>query len=172
MITAQRIGDFAFGIVTGLCLGVGLGMMIGSANADGLETIDQAEVAVVANQVVDELRNHGFDVQVGTLPPAYIVRLDDGNTAETTGHSVRINERMPQACRTRLLAHELAHVFLDRKYGARDDGELVARTVEDLVVPEWQPGCDHIPRGPTFATPFDVSHPFDSSSLELRGAVT
>ena len=142
MSTTQRIGDCAFGMLLGACLGFWPGMMVGAAYADDSETVAPAEVAIVANQVVETLRFQGFDVQVGDLPPAHIVRIDGRNTAETPGSSVRINDRMPEACRTRLLAHELTHIFIDRRYGAIADGEAIARAVESIVVPDYQPGCD------------------------------
>lgn len=130
------------------------------ANAEGLETVSPAEVAAVANQVVEVLRRAGYDVEVGELPLAYIVRVDDGNVAETPGGSIRVDERLPIACRTRLLAHELTHIIVARSYGAVGRDEALADAIEHLVVPDYQPGCERLLHAPVSRT-----------VASLRGAV-
>lgn len=115
------------------------------------EIVPPAEVAIVAEEVAAELRARDFDVTAGATPEVIITRIDDGNISETRGRDIHIDERMPDACRLRLTAHELTHLLLDRRYGAkRRNDETLAVEMEAVIVPDYQPGCVRIPRGPIF----------------------
>lgn len=111
--------------------------------AGDIETVSPVEVQMVSDAVVEALRFHGFDkVQVGTPMPVYLIALYNGHAGETDGATITINARAPEACRTRILAHELTHVLIARAYGAVPESEALARTVEEIVSPGYMPNCD------------------------------
>lgn len=107
------------------------------------ETVSPVEVQMVSDAVVEALRFHGFDkVQAGAPMPVNLIALYNGHAGETDGATITINARAPDACRTRILAHELTHILIARAYGAVPESEAIARAVEEIVSPGYMPNCD------------------------------
>lgn len=125
-------------------------VMAAVARADEIETVPAAEVQPVADMVASWLRDKGFKATSDHLPPVVLVALYNGRSGETNGRLIRVDARAPDACRTKIVAHELLHVILFRSNGAVAGDEALARQVEDVVDPDYKPGCDRAQRGPVF----------------------
>ena len=101
------------------------------------------EVRPIIEKVRGYLTFHGFKIGP-TNPDALIVDLRDGNQSEVVHGLILIGARKPEACRSRLFAHEATHFFLGRDYGrsSKDaEVEALANAMERLVAPEYLPNC-------------------------------
>ena len=105
--------------------------------------LHEAKAGDLQSRVVHELQSHGFDrVSAGASLPIETMTECGGRWGETDGKVVRVCERAPEACRLRIVAHELTHVLIARAYGARSDAEGISRAMELIVDTEFKPGCD------------------------------
>lgn len=81
---------------------------------------------------------------LAAVPPVVVTSDCNGRWGETDGKEIRICDRVPEACRERVRAHELAHAYTGRSFGAmpKEEGEAIARAVEAAIDPEYKPNCD------------------------------
>jgi len=130
------IGDPLFSVVCALLLIATA--VVAYADSAPIETLSAPEVMRVADRVAEIMNLPPLTI----VPPAVMMERCNGHAGETDGKVIRVCSREPEACRVRIIGHEIAHLLILKHRGAVADAEGLALAVEDAIDGGFKPNCE------------------------------